>query len=417
MTTTGISHRDRGDQDGRPDGRLRVEADDRGTPRRTCRRAPSGRSGIAPGLCAAPSIPGAGAQAPRRLRRRRAGSRAAAAAARRGPGVRRRRGRGWLPAGRRRLGRSASPRVRHAAILSGASRLKGRLPCRRARERCGGRERCWRRCAAGCAGCSDDEPDGAVGRRLAGPRLPDVDRRPLRRRCKRTDADATVTVLSGDGMTLPAADFVSESPERDRARAAAPDRAARPVRLGHVRAPGGRRRPVVGGDRHVRLRRRRSATTARRPRPRTRSHSRSPTPARSSTRRRWCWSAPRWAAPRPWSRSPRGVDVDGWVDVSGAGGVGGDALLLDLAPDVQAARPPRTGGARAGRRRAAVRRRPGSWPRRRGPRFLDGQSDHGWFLLNDNQGTLRPGRPGRHRLRERGPGRLTGQAPAVSRFE
>ena len=60
------------------------------------------------------------------------------------------------------------------------------------------------------AGCSDDESDSASddsGGEHASMSIAD--------HCaelQRTDADATVTVLTGDGMALPAADFVAESP-------------------------------------------------------------------------------------------------------------------------------------------------------------------------------------------------------------
>ena len=83
-----------------------------------------------------------------------------------------------------------------------------------------------------------------------------------------------------------------------------------------------------------------------------------------------------------------GVDVDGWVDVSGPA-VWEGTTLLDVAPDVQARGLPglvaHAPDDDAQQYAAAQALAPAS-----GAEFLDGQSDHGWFLLNDNQGTLRP---------------------------
>ena len=83
-----------------------------------------------------------------------------------------------------------------------------------------------------------------------------------------------------------------------------------------------------------------------------------------------------------------GVDVDGWVDVSGPA-VWEGTTLLDLAPDVQARGLPgmvaHAPDDDAQQYAAAQALAPAT-----GAEFLDGQSDHGWFLLNDHQGTLRP---------------------------
>ena len=83
-----------------------------------------------------------------------------------------------------------------------------------------------------------------------------------------------------------------------------------------------------------------------------------------------------------------GVDVDGWVDVSGPA-VWEGTTLLDLAPDVLARGLPglvaHAPDDDAQQYAAAQALAPAA-----GAEFLDAQSDHGWSLLNDHQGTLRP---------------------------
>ena len=83
-----------------------------------------------------------------------------------------------------------------------------------------------------------------------------------------------------------------------------------------------------------------------------------------------------------------GADVDGWVDVSGPA-VWEGTTLLDVAADVQARGLPglvvHAPDDDAQQYAAAQALAPAA-----GAEFLDAQSDHGWFLLNDHQGTLRP---------------------------
>ena len=157
----GDDHRDqpgdRGDQDRRPDGGLGVEPDD--AERRVVHVAEAERpQRHRAGLVRRAEHPRRGRPGARRGRR---GQVAGRWRLRRGvrPGVGRRGRRGWLPAGRRRLGRSASPRVRHASILSGAP-AQGAVTL----SSCAGRVRWAGAVLTACAllaGCSDDEPDGA----------------------------------------------------------------------------------------------------------------------------------------------------------------------------------------------------------------------------------------------------------------
>ena len=83
-----------------------------------------------------------------------------------------------------------------------------------------------------------------------------------------------------------------------------------------------------------------------------------------------------------------GVEVDAWVDLSGPS-VWEGSTLLDVAPDVQARGLPglvaHAPDDDAQQYAAAQALAPAA-----GAEFLDGQSGHGWTLLNDNQGTLRP---------------------------
>jgi pimeloyl-ACP methyl ester carboxylesterase len=84
----------------------------------------------------------------------------------------------------------------------------------------------------------------------------------------------------------------------------------------------------------------------------------------------------------------RGADVDGWVDVSGPAEWEG-TTLLDLAPDVLARGLPGLvvhAPDDDAQQYAAAQ----ALATAAGAEFLEGQSDHGWFLLNDRQGTLRP---------------------------
>ena len=204
---------------------------------------------------------------------------------------------------------------------------------------------------------------------------------------QRVDADATVTVLTGDGMALPAADFVAESPNGTvlvllhqtgrlglcgwamfapqaaaaglssvavdmcgYAAAQCDDGEATPpedqvaLAVAHAREELGAETVVLVGA----------------------SMGGSQTVVAVATASTWTagWTC-------PGRRCGRGRPSSTWR------------------PTFRPAASPAWWPTRRTTTRSGTppRRR---WPPASGAEFLDGQSDHGWFLLNDHQGTLRP---------------------------
>lgn len=235
------------------------------------------------------------------------------------------------------------------------------------------------------AGCSDDEPDGASDDGSGGHASMSI-----ADHCaavQRTDADATVTVLAGDGMRLPAADFVSESPTgtvlvllHQTGRLGlcgwatfAPQAAAAGLSSVAIDMCGYAGAQCDDGE----------ATPPEDQVALAVAHAREELGAEAVV-----LVGASMGGSQTVVAVANGVDVDGWVDVSGPA-VWEGTTLLDVAPDVQARGLPglvaHAPDDDAQQYAAAQALAPAS-----GAEFLVGQSDHGWFLLNDNQGTLRP---------------------------
>ena len=235
------------------------------------------------------------------------------------------------------------------------------------------------------AGCSDDEPDASSDDRPG-----DHASISIADHCaevQRTDADASVSVLTGDGMELPAADFVSESPNgtvlvllHQTGRLGlcgwatfAPQAAAAGLSSVAIDMCGYAAARCEGGE----------ATPPEDQVALAVAHARERLDADTVV-----LVGASMGGSQTVVAVAHGVDVDGWVDVSGPA-VWEGTTLLDLAPDVQArglpglvAHAPDDDAQQYAAARALA---PAA-----GARFLDGQSDHGWFLLDDHQGTLRP---------------------------
>jgi pimeloyl-ACP methyl ester carboxylesterase len=204
---------------------------------------------------------------------------------------------------------------------------------------------------------------------------------------QRTDADATVTVLAGDGMRLPAADFVSESPTgtvlvllHQTGRLGlcgwatfAPQAAAAGLSSVAIDMCGYAAAQCDDGE----------ATPPEDQVALAIAHAREDLGAETVV-----LVGASMGGSQTVVAVAHGVDVDAWVDVSGPA-VWEGTTLLDVAPDVQARGLPglvaHAPDDDAQQYAAAQALAPAA-----GAEFLDGQSDHGWSLLNDHQGTLRP---------------------------
>ncbi len=235
------------------------------------------------------------------------------------------------------------------------------------------------------AGCSDDEPDAAPGDSSVGHESMSISDHCAE--LQRTDAAATVTVLAGDGMRLPAADFVSESPNgtvlvllHQTGRLGlcgwatfAPQAAAAGLSSVAIDMCGYAAAQCDEGE----------ATPPEDQIALAVAHAREELGAETVV-----LVGASMGGSQTVVAVAHGVDVDGWVDVSGPA-VWEGATLLDLAPDVQARGLPglvvHAPDDDAQQYAAAQALAPEA-----GAQFLDAQSDHGWFLLNDHQGTLRP---------------------------
>jgi pimeloyl-ACP methyl ester carboxylesterase len=235
------------------------------------------------------------------------------------------------------------------------------------------------------AGCSDDEPDAAPDDGSA-----DHTSMSIADHCahvQRTDADATVTPLTGDGMTLPAADFVADEPNgtvlvllHQTGRLGlcgwatfAPQAAAAGLSSVAIDMCGYASAECDGGQ----------ATPAEDQVALAVAHAREELGAETVV-----LVGASMGGSQTVVAVAHGADVDGWVDVSGPA-VWEGTTLLDLAPDVRArglpglvAHAPDDDAQQYAAARALA---PAT-----GAQFLDGQSDHGWLLLDDHQGTLRP---------------------------
>jgi dienelactone hydrolase len=235
------------------------------------------------------------------------------------------------------------------------------------------------------AGCSDDESepasDDGAGEHAS---------MSITDHCaelQRIDADATVTVLTGDGMRLPAADFVSESPNgtvlvllHQTGRLGlcgwatfAPQAAAAGLSSVAVDMCGYAAAQCDDGE----------TTPPEHQVALAVAHAREELDAETVV-----LVGASMGGSQTVVAVAHGADVDGWVDVSGPA-VWEGTTLLDVAPDVQARGLPglvvHAPDDDAQQYAAAQALAPAA-----GAEFLDAQSDHGWFLLNDHQGTLRP---------------------------
>jgi dienelactone hydrolase len=235
------------------------------------------------------------------------------------------------------------------------------------------------------AGCSDDEPDAASDGGAGGRASMSIADHCAN--VERTDADATVTVLTGDGMTLPAADFVSDSPNGTVLvllhqtgmlglcgwATFAPQAAAAGMSSVAVDMCGYAAAQCDDGE----------ATPPEDQVALAVAHAREQLDAETVV-----LVGASMGGSQTVVAVAHGVDVDGWVDVSGPA-VWEGTTLLDLAPDLAARGLPGL-VAHAPDDDAQQYAAAQALAAASGAEFLDGQSDHGWFMLNDNQGTLRP---------------------------
>jgi len=239
---------------------------------------------------------------------------------------------------------------------------------------------------AGCSGGSDEASEEPSGDAHAGHAYP----MSIADHCesvKRVDADATVSELSGEGMTLPAADFVAATPSgtvlvllhqtgllglcgwgRFAPEAAAAGLSSVAIDLcgyGGSECDDGEATPP---EEQVAL---------------AVAHARDELDAE-----RVVLVGASMGGAQTVVAVARGAEVDGWADLSGGDGWG-DAVLLDLAPDVAARGLPGL-VAHAPDDNEQLYASAQQLADATGARFLDGDSGHGWDLLTDNQGTVRP---------------------------
>ena len=237
------------------------------------------------------------------------------------------------------------------------------------------------------AGCSDDgadeTPDAAEdhGGRAA---------MSVAEHCasvKRVDADATLTELEGDGITLTAADFASDAPSGtvlvllhqtgllglcgwgrfapEAAAAGLPSVAVDLCGYGGSECDAGEATP---SEDQVAL---------------AVAHARDALGAE-----RVVLVGASMGGSQTVIAVARGAEVDGWADLSGPD-VWDGTTLADLAPDVQARGLPGL-VAHAPDDNEQQYAAAQTLAEATGATFLDGDSGHGWDLLTDNQGTLRP---------------------------